>query len=125
MTPLSLRSDYSLVDIMETRFRDTERRMITALEMVNIRVSYQVDVRSRETEIEVLRRERLAYEQEVLRPVRRLLGSEAHCRSPPLESQFTVLETEVQSPQVAASRPANGSCSSVYQRTHAWRQSTR
>ncbi|GJV86773.1 hypothetical protein Tco_1530711 [Tanacetum coccineum] len=34
---------------METRFRDTERRMMTALEMVNIRVSYQVDVRSRES----------------------------------------------------------------------------
>nr|GFB63986.1 hypothetical protein [Tanacetum cinerariifolium] len=69
--------DYSFVDTMETRFRDTERRMMTALEMVNIRVSYQVDVRSRESlefysrhhdaqkdraamraDIEVLRRER-------------------------------------------------------------------
>nr|GEY74671.1 putative reverse transcriptase domain-containing protein [Tanacetum cinerariifolium] len=30
-------------------FQDTERRMITALEMVNMRVSYQVDVRSRES----------------------------------------------------------------------------
>ncbi|GJX36587.1 putative reverse transcriptase domain-containing protein [Tanacetum coccineum] len=68
---------------LEMRFRDTERRMMTALEMVNMRVSYQVDVRSRESsefhsrhhdaqtdraavraEIEVLRRERLAYEQE-------------------------------------------------------------
>ncbi|GJS21988.1 hypothetical protein Tco_0450620 [Tanacetum coccineum] len=77
------RVDYSLVDTIETRFRDTERRMMTALEMVNMRVSYQVDVRSRESsefhsrhhdaqkdraavraEIEVLRRERLAYEQE-------------------------------------------------------------
>ncbi|GJW60627.1 hypothetical protein Tco_0109962, partial [Tanacetum coccineum] len=75
--------DYSLVDTMETMFRDTEKRMMTALEMVNMRVSYQVDVRSRESlefysrhhdvqkdcvavraEIEVLRRERLAYEQE-------------------------------------------------------------
>ncbi|GJW02237.1 putative reverse transcriptase domain-containing protein [Tanacetum coccineum] len=43
------RVDYSLVDTMETRFRDTERRMMTALEMVNMRVSYQVDVRSRES----------------------------------------------------------------------------
>ncbi|GKD63987.1 hypothetical protein Tco_1306095 [Tanacetum coccineum] len=68
---------------METRFRDTKRRMMTALEMVDMRVSYQVDVHSRESsefhsrhhdaqtdratvraEIEVLRRERLAYEQE-------------------------------------------------------------
>ncbi|GKF58038.1 hypothetical protein Tco_0171575 [Tanacetum coccineum] len=35
------RVDYSLVDTMETRFRDTERRRMTALEMVNMRVSYQ------------------------------------------------------------------------------------
>ncbi|GJT40881.1 hypothetical protein Tco_0940746 [Tanacetum coccineum] len=59
--------------------------MMTALEMVNMRVSYQVDVRSRESlefhsrhhdaqtdraavraEIKVLRRERLTYEQEML-----------------------------------------------------------
>ncbi|GKA50798.1 hypothetical protein Tco_0743871, partial [Tanacetum coccineum] len=76
---MAYRVDYSLVDTMETRFRDTKRRMMTALEMVNMRVSYQVDVRSRESsefhsrhhdaqkdraavsaEIEVLRRERLA-----------------------------------------------------------------
>ncbi|GJS02243.1 hypothetical protein Tco_0318751 [Tanacetum coccineum] len=34
---------------METRIRDTERKMTTTLEMVNMRVSYQVDVRSRES----------------------------------------------------------------------------
>nr|GFA58046.1 hypothetical protein [Tanacetum cinerariifolium] len=75
--------DCSFVDTMETRFRDTERRMMTALEKVNMRVSYQVDVHSRKSsefysrhhdakedhaavraEIKVLRRERLAYEQE-------------------------------------------------------------
>ncbi|GJX94537.1 putative reverse transcriptase domain-containing protein, partial [Tanacetum coccineum] len=68
---------------IETRLRDTERRMMTALELVNRRVTYQVDVCTRESsefctrhhdaqkdraavraEIEVLRRERLAYEQE-------------------------------------------------------------
>ncbi|GKF44453.1 hypothetical protein Tco_0131005, partial [Tanacetum coccineum] len=43
------RVNYSLVDTMETRFRDTERRMMAALEMVNRRVSYQVDVRNRES----------------------------------------------------------------------------
>nr|GEY50948.1 putative reverse transcriptase domain-containing protein [Tanacetum cinerariifolium] len=52
--------DRSFVDIMETRFRDTERRMMTALEMVNMRKD-RAAVRA---EIEVLRRERLAYEQE-------------------------------------------------------------
>nr|GEV99044.1 reverse transcriptase domain-containing protein [Tanacetum cinerariifolium] len=33
--------DFSFVDTMETRFLDTERRMMTALEMVNMRVNYQ------------------------------------------------------------------------------------
>ncbi|GKF56916.1 hypothetical protein Tco_0170453, partial [Tanacetum coccineum] len=67
---------------IETRLRDTERRMMTALKLVNRRVTYQVDVCTRESlefctrhhdtqkdraavraEIEILRRERLAYEQ--------------------------------------------------------------
>ncbi|GJX01305.1 hypothetical protein Tco_0185218 [Tanacetum coccineum] len=97
---------------IETRLRDTERRMMTALEMVNMRVSYQVDVRSRESsefysrhhdaqkdraavraEIEVLRRERLAYEQESMETRQALARSEAHCRA--LEARVTVLETEV------------------------------
>ncbi|GJS57655.1 hypothetical protein Tco_0652439 [Tanacetum coccineum] len=56
------RVDYSLVDTMETRFRDTERRMMTALEMVNMRKD-RAAVRAK---IEVLRRERLAYEQKML-----------------------------------------------------------
>nr|GFC72359.1 hypothetical protein [Tanacetum cinerariifolium] len=66
---------------VETRLRDTKRRMIAVLELVNLRVSYQVDVCARESlefctrhhdaqkdhaavraEIEVLRSERLAYE---------------------------------------------------------------
>ncbi|GJX99494.1 hypothetical protein Tco_0356513 [Tanacetum coccineum] len=102
------RVDYT----METRFRDIERRMMTALEMVNRRVSYQVDVRSRESlefhsrhhniqkdrgavraEIEVLRRERLAYEQESMETRQALARSEAYCRA--LEARVTVLETEV------------------------------
>ncbi|GKA19690.1 putative reverse transcriptase domain-containing protein [Tanacetum coccineum] len=53
------RVDHSHVDTMETRFRDIERRMMTALEMVNRR-----DRAAVRAEIEVLRRERLAYEQE-------------------------------------------------------------
>nr|GFA63514.1 hypothetical protein [Tanacetum cinerariifolium] len=40
--------DCSFVDTIKTRFRDTKRRMMTVLETVNMRVSYQVDVRSRE-----------------------------------------------------------------------------
>ncbi|GKB08697.1 hypothetical protein Tco_0837009, partial [Tanacetum coccineum] len=106
------RVDCSSVDTMETRIRDTERRMMTALEMVNMRVSYQVDVRSRESsefysrhhdaqkdraavraEIEVLRRERLAYEQESIQTRQDLARSEAHYRA--LEARVTVLETVV------------------------------
>ncbi|GJX61183.1 hypothetical protein Tco_0294083 [Tanacetum coccineum] len=106
------RVDCSFVDTMETRFQDTKRRMMTTLEMVNRRVSYQVDVRSRErsefhsrhhdaqkdhtvvrAEIEVLRRERLAYEQESMETRQALARSEAHCRA--LEARVTVLETEV------------------------------
>ncbi|GKC07300.1 hypothetical protein Tco_0998910 [Tanacetum coccineum] len=112
------RVDCSFVDTMETRFRDTERRMMTALEMVNMRVSYQVDVRSRESsefhsrhhdaqkdraavraEIEVLRRERLAYEQESMETRQALARSEAHCRA--LEARVTVLETEKMAPKRA------------------------
>nr|GFC79777.1 hypothetical protein [Tanacetum cinerariifolium] len=51
--------DCSFVDTMETRFRDTKRRMMTALEMVNMR-----DRAAVRAEIKVLRRERLTYEQE-------------------------------------------------------------
>ncbi|GJU84724.1 hypothetical protein Tco_1292270 [Tanacetum coccineum] len=80
---MARRVDCSSVDTVETRVRGTEKRRMATLEVVNLRVSYQVDVRSRESsefysrhhdaqkdraavraEIEVLRRERLAYEQE-------------------------------------------------------------
>ncbi|GJW21123.1 hypothetical protein Tco_0031745 [Tanacetum coccineum] len=83
------RVDYSLVETMETRFRDTERRMMTALEMVNMRKD-RAAVRA---EIEVLRRERLAYEQESMETRQALARSEAYCRA--LEARVTVLETEV------------------------------
>ncbi|GJV42709.1 hypothetical protein Tco_1421149 [Tanacetum coccineum] len=97
---------------IETRLRDTERRMMTALELVNRRITYQVDVCTRESsefctrhhdaqkdraavraEIEILRRERLAYEQESMETRQALARSEAHCRT--LEARVAVLETEV------------------------------
>ncbi|GJV99413.1 putative reverse transcriptase domain-containing protein [Tanacetum coccineum] len=96
---------------IETRLLDTERRIMTALELVNRRVTYQVDVCTRESsefctrhhdaqkdradvrdEIEVLRRERLAYEQEGMETRQALARSEAHCRA--LEARVTVLETD-------------------------------
>ncbi|GJV73527.1 hypothetical protein Tco_1493522 [Tanacetum coccineum] len=74
-------------------------------------VTYQVDVCTRESsefctrhhdaqkdraavraEIEILRRERLAYEQESMETRQALARSEAHCRA--LEARVTVLETE-------------------------------
>nr|GEY83468.1 hypothetical protein [Tanacetum cinerariifolium] len=98
------------VSYMETRLQDTERRMIVALELVNQRVSYQVEVCTRESsefctrhhdaqkdraamraEIEVLRSERLAYEQEGIQTREALARSEAHCRA--LEARVAVLET--------------------------------
>nr|GFC54719.1 hypothetical protein [Tanacetum cinerariifolium] len=67
--------DCSYVD---TRLRDTERRMMAALELVNLR-------------IEVLRSERLAYEQEGIQTREALARSEAYCRA--LEAPVAVLET--------------------------------
>ncbi|GJZ25547.1 putative reverse transcriptase domain-containing protein [Tanacetum coccineum] len=96
---------------IETRLLDTERRMMTALELVNRRISYQVDVCTRESsefctrhhdaqkdraavraEIEILRRERLAYEQESIQSRQDLARSEAYSRT--LEARITLLETE-------------------------------
>ncbi|GJW05546.1 hypothetical protein Tco_1564402 [Tanacetum coccineum] len=72
---------------IETRLLDTERRIMTALELVNRRTD-RAAVRA---EIEVLRRERLAYEQESIQTRQDLARSEAHCRA--LEARVTVLET--------------------------------
>ncbi|GJS34572.1 putative reverse transcriptase domain-containing protein [Tanacetum coccineum] len=80
------RVDHSHVDTMETWFRDIERRMMTALEMVNMRLCLC------ESEIEVLSGLRLAYEQESIQTRQDLARSEAHCRA--LEARVTVLETD-------------------------------
>nr|GFA63985.1 hypothetical protein [Tanacetum cinerariifolium] len=101
------RVDYSYV---ETRLQDTERRMMAALELVNLRVSYQVDVCTRESsefctrhhdaqkdraalkaEIKVLRSERLAYEQKGIQTREALARSEDYCMA--LEARVAVLGT--------------------------------
>ncbi|GJU98052.1 hypothetical protein Tco_1327323 [Tanacetum coccineum] len=41
---MACRVDCSSVDTVETRVHDTERRMMAALEVVNLRVSYQVPI---------------------------------------------------------------------------------
>nr|GFA85886.1 hypothetical protein [Tanacetum cinerariifolium] len=80
--------DCSFVSTMETRFRDTERRMMTALEMVNMRKD-RAAVRA---EIEVLRKDRLAYEQESIQTREALARSKAYSRA--LEARVVVLETQ-------------------------------
>nr|GEZ06906.1 hypothetical protein [Tanacetum cinerariifolium] len=71
---------------VETRLRDTKRRMMAALELVNLRDRAVV-----RAEIEVLRSERLAYEQEGIQTREALAKSEAYCRA--LEARVVVLET--------------------------------
>nr|GFD28034.1 hypothetical protein [Tanacetum cinerariifolium] len=85
-------------------------RMMAALELFNLRVSYPVDVCTRESsefytrhhdaqkdraamraEIEVLRSERLAYKQEGIQTREALAKSEAYFRA--LEARVAVLET--------------------------------
>ncbi|GJR68370.1 hypothetical protein Tco_0014435 [Tanacetum coccineum] len=83
------RVDCSFVDTMETKVRDTKRRMMAALEVVKLRKDHAA-VRAK---IEVLRRERLAYEQESIQTRQDLARSEAYSRA--LEARVTVLETEV------------------------------
>ncbi|GJS30660.1 putative reverse transcriptase domain-containing protein [Tanacetum coccineum] len=46
---MACRVDCSFVNTVETTVRDTKRRMMAALEVVNLRFSYYLDVRSRES----------------------------------------------------------------------------
>ncbi|GJS03714.1 hypothetical protein Tco_0320222 [Tanacetum coccineum] len=108
---MARRVDHSFVDTMDTRVRDTERRTMAAVEVANLRVSYQAYVRRRESlgfysrhqeaqedqvavraEIEILRRERLAYEQESIKTRQVLARSKAYSRA--LEARIRVLETQ-------------------------------
>nr|GFB66084.1 hypothetical protein [Tanacetum cinerariifolium] len=73
---------------METRLQDTERRMMATLELVNRRKD-RAAVRA---EIEVLRSEGLAYEQEGIQTREALARSEAHFRA--LKARVIVLETQ-------------------------------
>ncbi|GJV53871.1 putative reverse transcriptase domain-containing protein [Tanacetum coccineum] len=76
---MARRVDCSSVDTVKIRVRDTKRRMMAALEVVNLRVSYQ-------------ERERLAYEQESMETHQALARSEAYNKA--LEAHITVLETQ-------------------------------
>ncbi|GJY31854.1 hypothetical protein Tco_0415349 [Tanacetum coccineum] len=80
---MARRVDCSSVDTVETRVRDTERRMMAALEK---------DRAAMRAKIEVLRRERLTYEQESMEKHQALARSEAYSRA--IEARITVLETQ-------------------------------
>ncbi|GJR96445.1 reverse transcriptase domain-containing protein [Tanacetum coccineum] len=79
---------------IETRLRDTERRIMTALELVNRRVTYQVDVCTRESSEFCTRHHDAQKDRAAVRAeIEDLARSEAYCRA--LEARVTVLETEV------------------------------
>ncbi|GJV53887.1 hypothetical protein Tco_1449628 [Tanacetum coccineum] len=123
---MARRVDHSFVDTVDTRVRDTERRTMAAVEVVNLRVSYQADVRRRESlefysrhqeaqedraavraEIEILRRERLAYEQESIETRHALARSEAYSRAQIEPELFRVDRDSGVSPRIDAQRVAN------------------
>ncbi|GKC15858.1 hypothetical protein Tco_1012640, partial [Tanacetum coccineum] len=83
---MARRVDHSFVDTVDTRVRDTERRTMAAIEEA------QEDQAAVRAEIEILRRERLAYEQESIETRQALDRSEAYSRA--LEVRIRVLETQ-------------------------------
>ncbi|GKD74829.1 hypothetical protein Tco_1333111 [Tanacetum coccineum] len=80
---MARRVDHSFVDIVDTRVRDTKRRTMAAVEE---------DRAAMRAEIEILRRERLAYEQESIKTRQALARSEAYSMA--LEARIKVLETQ-------------------------------
>ncbi|GKF26227.1 hypothetical protein Tco_0082121 [Tanacetum coccineum] len=76
--------DHSFIDTVDTKVRDTKRRTMAAVEVVNLRAAVRA-------EIEILRRERLAYEQERIETRQALARFEAYSRA--LEARIRVLET--------------------------------
>ncbi|GKC50868.1 putative reverse transcriptase domain-containing protein, partial [Tanacetum coccineum] len=83
---MARRVDHSFVDTVDTRVRDTER-----MTMVDVEEA-QEDRAAVRVEIEILRRERLAYEQESIETHQALARSEAYSRA--LEARIRVLETQ-------------------------------
>ncbi|GJX26292.1 hypothetical protein Tco_0232588 [Tanacetum coccineum] len=82
---MARRVDHSFVDTVDTRVRDTERRTMAAVEA-------QEDQDAVRAEIEILRRERFAYEQESIETRQALARSEDYSRA--LEARIRVLETQ-------------------------------
>ncbi|GJV93737.1 hypothetical protein Tco_1541550 [Tanacetum coccineum] len=87
LLPIPLPSTSHRADIPETDMPPRKRLLLTTP-----RPECEKDCAAVRAEIEVLRRERLAYEQESMETRQALAKSEAHCRA--LEARVTVLETE-------------------------------
>ncbi|GJW10180.1 hypothetical protein Tco_1576007 [Tanacetum coccineum] len=83
---MARRVDHSFVDTVDTRVRDTERRTMAAVE------EPRRDRAALRAEIEILRIERLAYEQESIETRQDLARSEAYSKA--LEVRIRVLETQ-------------------------------
>ncbi|GKF33217.1 hypothetical protein Tco_0106417, partial [Tanacetum coccineum] len=78
---------------IETRLRDTETRIMTALKLVNRRVIYQVDVCTRESSEFCIRHHDAQKDRAAVRAeIEALARSEAYSRA--LEARITVLETQ-------------------------------
>nr|GFB76147.1 hypothetical protein [Tanacetum cinerariifolium] len=87
---------------VETKLRDTERKMMAALELVNLRK----DCTAVRAEIEVLRSERLDYEQEGIKTREALARSEAYCRE--LKAGVAVLDTHTRRLEQIMARTRRG-----------------
>ncbi|GJV71000.1 reverse transcriptase domain-containing protein [Tanacetum coccineum] len=83
---MARRVDHSFVDTMDTRVQYTKRSTMAAIEEA------QEDRAAVRAEIEILRRERLAYEQESIETRQALARSEAYIRA--LEARIRVLENQ-------------------------------
>ncbi|GJR47574.1 hypothetical protein Tco_1315677 [Tanacetum coccineum] len=90
---MACRVDCSYVDTVETRVRDTKRRMMATLEKGIVHC---------EAELRLLRRERLTYEQESIQTRQDFARSKAYSRA--LEARIFMLETAGASPRKNGSR---------------------
>ncbi|GKE99181.1 hypothetical protein Tco_0022532 [Tanacetum coccineum] len=90
---MARRVDYSFVDTVDANIRDTKRRTMVAIEVVNLRVRYQADVRRRESlEFYAWHQDTQTDRAAVRAEIEALARSEAHNKA--LEARIGVLETQ-------------------------------
>ncbi|GJU62699.1 putative reverse transcriptase domain-containing protein [Tanacetum coccineum] len=84
--------DYSFMDTLDASIRDIDRRAMDVVELVNLRVSYQVDVRRRESKKFYRRHQDAQDDRAALRDEWALDRFEANNKA--LEAWIAVLETQ-------------------------------